>query len=196
MKENLITDIDGVLENLIPNLNDFYNNHYGTNFKLEDYIYYDLEKIWGGSKRRAVEIVTEFYKSPRFDEINPIKFSQEAIKILSREYNIIAVTSRPEFTKERTEKRINQIYPAIQEILFTGDYRKKFTDMSKLDICLKKGAKIIVDDHPLIVKECAENGLVSLLFGEVVYSHNHGNLNGVIPVKNWKEVLNYLGIKN
>ena len=199
MKEVLVSDIDEVLAKLFVDLNNFYNKIYRTNFKLEDYVHYDLEKVWGGSKKRAVEIVIEFYKSPEFDEIKPMEFSQEAIKILSRGYNIIAVTSRPDFMKEKTEEWVYKHYPDVKEILFTGMYDKKFIEMSKLDICLKKNAKLIVDDHPLIIQECAEHGLVSFLFGrgnDFIYEEKLERTNGGIPVKNWKEVLDHLNINH
>lgn len=195
MEKILVTDIDSVLEDIMPTLNDFYNRTHGTNFRLEDYIYYDLERVWGGTKEEAVKAVAEFYESPDFDEIEPIEFSQEAISILSKKYRVISVTSRPEFTRERTEKKFHKKYPSIKKILFTGDYSKSYDKMSKLTICLMEGAEIIIDDHPLITLECSNHGLISLLFGEDWKRDNlfkNIKLNGVIPVKNWKKVLEHL----
>lgn len=197
MKEALISDIDGVLAELYPNLNNFYNKNHGANFKITDYVYYDLEKVWGVDKKRAMEIVVDFYFSSDFKEIKPIEFSKEAINGLSEKYEIYIATSRPNFMRERTEEWIQKHYPSVNKVFFTGTYNKESTKMSKLNICLKERARLIVDDHPLIIQECAENGLVSFLFGRGNGFDSRRKMEkkkGVISVNNWKEILNYLNI--
>lgn len=198
MKEVLVSDIDGVLAELYVNLNKFYNRVYETNFKIRDYVHYDLETVWSMDKKRAVEIVIDFYHSSDFNEIEPMEFSQEAIKYLSERYNIIVITSRPEFMRRKTEEWMYKYYPDIGEIFFTECYDKKSTEMSKLNICLRKNAKFIVDDHPLIIQECAEHGLVSFLFGRgndlIIKGKKLERTNGIISVNNWKEVLDHLNI--
>lgn len=197
MKEVLVSDIDEVLANLYASLNNFYNKIYKTNFKPRDYVHYDLEKVWGGDKKRAIKIVTEFYNSPDFNDMELTRFSQEAIKYLSERYNIIVITSRPEFMRRKTEEWMYKHYPDIKEIFFTECYDKKSTEMSKLNICLRKNAKFIVDDHPLIIQECAEHGLVSFLFGSgnnLITKKKLERTNGIISVNNWKEVLDHLNV--
>lgn len=194
-KETLVTDIDSVLDNLMPSLNAFYNRTHGTNLRLKDYVYYDLEKVWGGSKKEAVDIVTQFYNSPDFEMMSSMEFSQKGIQLLSKDYRIIAVTSRPEFTRKKTERRFSKRYPNVEKIFFTGDYSKSFDKMSKLEICLRENARIIVDDHPLIALECSSHGLTSFLFGEGWKKDTYFKeikTDGVILAKDWREVLHNL----
>ena len=114
-------DIDEVLAKFIEGVNVFYNRIHKTTFSFADYKFYDLEKTWGGSKERAIKIISDFYKSLDFENILPVEGSREAIQNLSANHKLIALTSRPLFTKNATEKWIKRNYKkSIEEIIFNG----------------------------------------------------------------------------
>ena len=114
-------DIDGVLADCIKTLHLFYNMVHDGNLKPEDYKHYDLERVWGGSKERAIQIVSSFYLSREFEQIIPVEGSQKAVNELSRRHHLIALTSRPESTKHKTEEWFNRHFGNnIKEIFFQG----------------------------------------------------------------------------
>ena len=152
-KRKIAADVDEVLLDFIPFINSYYNQRFETNLKLGDYIFYDLEKVWGCTKQRAVEIVSDFYRSEEFKQISPTEGAQEAIKILSRDNELRAVTSRPRFTEKDTRNCLEKYFGnAFSEIFLNGQYGVHSTSLDKSGYCLKNGIFVILEDNLDIAK--------------------------------------------
>ena len=191
-------DIDGVLADTMPALNNFYNKKFGTNFKLEDYRYHDLEKTWGCTKEEAVKIVEAFYASPDFLRILPVLLSQQAIKRLSKKNELFGITSRPESIKEITDAFINKYFDGlVQNILHTGQYASFASKINKASICEEERADIIIEDCLETAIECAQQGFKTFLLNSPQNQLKGDPLEDELPkkmirAKNWNEILEHL----
>ncbi len=185
-------DVDEVLASLMTRLNSFYNEIHGTNFHIEDYHSYNLEDTWGGDNESAVGIVNKFYNSPYFDGIRPLNKSQEVIEQLSRKNQLMVITSRPDFIKEKTEEWVKKYFPRqFEKIICTGRYVSSFRHV-KSDICLAENIGLIIEDSLEICLDCVDNGINAILFDKPWNRNGSGKDSGVIRVKNWNEVLEVL----
>ena len=186
-------DVDEVLAEFMVGLNSYYNLRFGTNFRYEDYIYYDLEKVWGGSKERAIKIVEDFYITKDFFEITPVMGSQEAIKELSTIFlKIVAITSRPVSIREATLFWIRRHYgDSIDDVIFNGQHSLLSShDLSKLEQCLSNGVRIFVDDYLTIAEKLSKGGVRTYLLTKPW--NQKAESNGFIRVENWPQILNDL----
>ncbi|MCX6749486.1 MAG: hypothetical protein NTW17_01935 [Candidatus Pacearchaeota archaeon] len=185
-------DIDGVLADLMPSLNDFYNQKYRANFKIEDYKHHDLDKTWECSKEDAAKIIEEFYYSPDFLRVTPIEHSQEGILNLSKKHILFLITSRPLDISAQTEKFIQDFFEGqIEKIIYTGQYNLPAKDIDKKSICILEKADVLVEDCFETAIDCANYGIKVFLLGKpwIKYPEESDNL---IIVQNWQEILQKL----
>ncbi len=193
----IAVDIDGVLADLMPFLNDFYNQKYGTNFKIEDYKHHDLDKTWGCSKDEVVKIIEEFYHSPNFLKIVPIEYSQEGILDLSKKHSLFLITSRPQYLSVQTERFIQDFFEGqIKKIIYTGQYRLSAKDIDKTGICILEKADVLVEDCFEVAMRCANQGIL-VFFLDSFWNQVNGQENPVLPenllrVKTWREIVEKL----
>ncbi|HKZ33888.1 MAG TPA: hypothetical protein VJ142_01465 [Candidatus Nanoarchaeia archaeon] len=190
-------DIDGVLLDTIPTLNDFYNRMHGTEFRVGDYRHHDLEKTWGGSKEYAVGVVEEFFKSPDVLKIMPMPYSREGIAVLSRSHELFSITSRPESMRVLTENFLRKNFNTfIERVIYTGQYVAAASEMDKGRICIAEGADLLIEDCLEIALNAANTGLDVFLF-----NNSHNQLNGnyaAIPPRllrikgGWQEIVERL----
>ena len=188
-------DVDEVVAEFTVGLNLYYNRRFGTNFRYEDYVHYDLEKVWGGSKERAIAIVEDFYVNEDFSGITAVNGSQEAIEKISKTFlKIIAITSRPTSTRESTTSWIRRYYgDAIGEVIFNGQHSLLSSHhLSKLEQCLSNGVTIFVDDNLTIAEKLSKAGIKTYLLTKPW--NQKAEPNGFIRVENWSQILNDLKI--
>lgn len=79
----IITDIDGVLNDLIPKTLDLYNSRNGTNIKLKDIAAYNFSDCL--SQQDADGIVELFKEKELWDSLMPTLDSQWGLKLLANE---------------------------------------------------------------------------------------------------------------
>ena len=190
-------DVDGVLADSMPIVNDFYNRRFGSNFKLFDYQYYDLEKTWGGTKQNAAKIIEYLFFSPYWNLVPPVDYSQEGIDIISKENNLIAITSRPISIHEKTQRFIKEYFgDKIREIVSTGQYASLATNISKSDICISRGIELLIEDCFEVALDCAQKG-ISVFLLDYPWNQLNGFSANSLPdnfhrVSNWKEIMEKL----
>ena len=140
-------DFDDVIIDWNTALVAHYNSIHGTSHKREDILSYDLEKLWGGSKERAVRTVFDFYGSDQHAHIEPMP---EALECISRlgSYELVVITSRPESARATTEAWLRKNIPGLHErIYFTNQYHGKESEKrDKASICKELGVDIFIDD--------------------------------------------------
>lgn len=140
-------DIDGVLADLMPTLNTFYNQRFGTSFRVEDYRYHDLEKTWGCSREDAVRIVEEFFQCSEFLGIRPIPGAVEGVATSARNHELFSITSRPENIRDITEEFIRRNFgDNIRKVIHTGHYTLSASRLDKGSVCLSEGADLLIED--------------------------------------------------
>jgi uncharacterized HAD superfamily protein len=195
-KIKIAEDIDDVLLDFTPELNAFVNKKFGTTFRIEDYLYYDLEKVWGGTKQEAIAIVNSFYRSNEFAAVPPTFGAKAAVNILSQKYEQMALTSRPPFIREDTKKSLGKYFSdSISELFFNGQYGALSSNLDKSDYCLKNNAFVILEDNLDIAKKCAKKGIQAFLFNNF---WNQGSLDSDLIIRvgekqnPWIDILEHL----
>lgn len=195
-KRKVAADADEVLLDFIPRLIDFYNRRFGMNLTSEDYIYYDLEKVWNTTRHEAVEIINNFYRSQEFKQILPVKGAQEAIKILSKSNELSVVTSRPPFIEVDTRDSLNKHFGNVfSEIFLNGQYGIHSSGLDKSGYCLKNGIFVILEDNLDVAQKCAEKDITIFLFDKP-WNRQSFQSRKIIRVGEkrnpWEEVLEHL----
>ncbi len=192
-KRKIAVDADEVLLDFEPALRDYYNHRFGTSLSPNDYVHYDLEKVWGGTKKRAVEIVSDFYGSEEFKKIQPLAGAQEGVRKASIENELSVVTSRPSFIEKATRESLERHFGNVfADIFFNGQYGIHSQGLDKSEYCLRNGIFVLLEDNLDIAKKGAEKGIRVYLFDKK-WNQSHEIQKGIIRVgitKNpWEEVL-------
>lgn len=186
-------DIDDSLFDFLGPYTHFNNLMYKTNLKREDFTSYVFNEFRGGTMEEAVESVREFCYSPFFEEMKPLPYAPEVIQELKKENELFIVTSRPIEMKEITFRQISKYFPNVfSDIIFSSNHYTKAENSgeTKAEVCKKLNVSHLIDDSLIYAKECLEKGIGAILL-DSPWNQN-GSINGIIRVKNWKEILERL----
>jgi 5'(3')-deoxyribonucleotidase len=188
-KPVIAVDFDDTIVPYVAKLIQTYNKECGGNLKLEStYLPGELGNAkygWMHDVNGAIEWINEFLARPSSLEVKPIEGASEAIKALSKRFEIKVVTGRPQSIDHLMEQWLNRHMPnTIEHVYHAGDTAKSV-------ICQQIDAKYLIDDGPRYINECNEAGIEVIAFGDYPW-HDRGELpEGVVRAKNWKEVLEY-----
>lgn len=192
-KRRIGIDIDDTKVDFVGNYLLFYNQKYKTNLKKEDMKFYNINPLFKDERTSGepVILVNEFYESKFFKEMVPLSNSIKVINELKNAgYDLVSITSRPDFLRDITEKFLNTYFSGLYSDLFFSynHYTKRKNEgRTKAEICVNEKVTDMVDDSLEYCKQCTIKGVNPLLFGN--YSWNQdGEWGNSIRVKNWLEV--------
>lgn len=191
MNKKIAVDVDEVLLEFVKNFLAFYNFKYQTSFKKKSIFSYDLEIPLGITRNDLNNVFGAFYNSPYFRNLNLVNGAQKGLSELSKNNEVVLLTSRSSRIREETESFVNQhFFGSYSSLLFSKSYLDKEGE-TKAEICKKYGFSLLVDDCLKYSLECNELGIPSFLFDT---PWNKGNLEGTLitRVKNWNEILEKL----
>lgn len=180
-------DIDECIVNYAKHFLEFYNKEHYTNFSVEDFLSFDMEKSLGIS-RDYLKFIAKKYQSMGIVEcLSFIDGSKNSIKNLSDDFEIFLITSRPAEIRERTIAFFARNFEEpVFRIVFSNDFdgeRKK-----KSEICTELNVPILIEDRRKYALDCAENGIKVLLMDKPWNRENCEHEN-IIRVRNWEEAL-------
>jgi len=195
-KPVIAVDVDDVLGAENDAVRTFINEHYGHDHTPEDYLvegeYWGYwESIWGVHPEEARERLEAFLASPAKDKLKLVEGAAAVIDMLKERFNLAIVTSRYGRQLETTRPWLEQHFPGIfsrVEFVAAWSTDKKAT---KAIICKAIGAGYLIDDNPEHCNLAAEEGIMSLLFGDYGWNRNAKTHPAVVRVKNWQEVAEY-----
>ncbi|MCX6747100.1 MAG: hypothetical protein NTU63_03120 [Candidatus Pacearchaeota archaeon] len=189
-------DLDDVSLNFVDALILYHNETYGTNIKREQVQSFSFQNIWGGTLEERVKKVNDFFRTSYFDNIQPIEGAVDAISILASSDDLFAVTSRPFFVKEKTERSVNKFFKdKFQGIYHSSNHYSKAENSgkTKAQLCNELGVSSLIDDSLDYIIQCSSAGIKGILFGNYPWNQNKGKLpDNVTRVKNWNGVLEEL----
>lgn len=191
----IASDIDDVLLDLIPAIARFHNRGYGTNLRKEDFHSYRLGEIFGCSDEETNRRMNEFLETEEFKDIQPVEGAVEGVMRLRDNGNdFVAITSRVLSCRKITEGNVERYFPRIftgQIYLATNHYLERFSDpKSKGAYCLELRADVMIEDSIVYAEECRDLG-VNVLLMDSPHNRNE-NPEGIIRVRNWQEVVEYI----
>lgn len=191
-KPVLAVDIDDVMAPFAPAFLERYNQQHGTTHKNEDFPYYYFVKdLYGLSDDDdAEQYVTEFIEWATSHNMPLNGEAVAGIRKLEEHYDLYVITSRHPDVYEITKKWLQSQLPDVfKDVHFIRARSEKTT---KAQICQEIGAKLLVEDHPDHLQDCAKYGVRGLLFGDYPWNRNTELPESVQRVKDWNEVVEVL----
>jgi uncharacterized HAD superfamily protein len=120
------------------------------------YVYREMFNITEEESRQMVE---EFYRSPEFVQLQPIRHSQVGIvRLRGQSKKLYAVTGRQDSAREKTELWLDQHFPGMfDDLIITNSYTEH--EIKKVDVCKSLALNLIIDDNIDTCIECAQSGI-------------------------------------
>lgn len=199
MKKPIIAlDIDEVIFPFVAGAAEHHNQHYGTALTQDDFNTFDFWNVWGGTREDTIQKLDDFILRSNHLHLQPIKGAQDAIRLLSKNYDIVLVTARNERLRDATTTWFKEHMPALFEhIHYAGNKYDGHAYRSKLEVCRDLRATLLIDDAPHNVIECSKGGMKTILFGDYPWQTAQDIAKlppTVVRCKDWTEVLHHLGI--
>ena len=189
-------DIDDVLSDNAAWFIDYCNKHWGRSLTINDYDEH-WQKVLQVDDEQLDRMGKEYYGSDYISKYNCIPDSVDALNKLKTDYELLIITSRPNYTRQRTVSWIQNKYPGIfaeDHIIFAGFWdivSEESIKCTKGELSKKLGAGYIIDDQ---LKHCigaSEHGVKGILFGNYNWNQASGLPVNVQRAKSWVEVLDY-----
>ena len=189
----IAVDIDEVIVPLSEAFFSYHNKKFGTNVDVKTMNHYRYDKHMGISLSESFKRVNEFYQTDDFKSMKILSGVREALEQLSKNHELVVITSRYGAAKEFTRQWIAEEFPGMfSEILFSSEhhydekYKKEKQIMEKSHLCSEHNVGLIIEDSLAHSLECAEKRINVLLFDR---PWNQGDLPaGITRFFSWKEV--------
>jgi 5'(3')-deoxyribonucleotidase len=148
----IAVDIDDTIADFITGLNNYANKVLDACYKIEDYTNTRFGKIWSNvTEERSQEIITQFIFSNNSLDLIPIKDAYDVLKEIKNlggvEFHI--VSARHTLLMDDTKKWLDTHYPDIFSSITLCNYHGEGEKLSKGDVCVGLGVKVLIDDNPL-----------------------------------------------
>lgn len=151
-------DLDEVLADFLSALIMFHNYKNGTSFRRDHFHSYKVYEIWGGTYDDTIKEIYEFYETKYFDDIKPIPGSIENIEVLSRNNDLVVITSRQNDISQKTLNWIDRYFKnGFSGIFFTNDNSRHGDIINKSQICINSGVDFMIEDYLIYAAECAKS---------------------------------------
>lgn len=186
-------DIDEVVTKFMIKFLEFHEKQNNEKIEFKDLIDYKLWEVTNLSKKQSYQAIYDFYDSSLFDNLELIEGVVDSIKELSNKYEIVFITSRPDFIRNKTESFLNKYFSDIKfTTIYSGEWNHKNNGgKSKGELCLDQEVDFMVEDYYVYASDCANRGVKTFLLEKPwnTKSEDHEN---IIKVKHWNEILEML----
>jgi len=201
-KPTIAVDIDDVLAANAEAFIDFTNKRWGTNLTVDDYTEHWIE-IWQVDHEEEIRRINEVHSAMIFKDYRHFPEAKPVLKALSKNYNLVVLTSRQKVISKDTLDWVERYYKGIfSDVHFAGIWDGMNKDShvrikhTKGRVVREIGADYLIDDQ---VKHClaaAEAGIEALLFGNYTWNQLKSLPKGVTRVNDWQAVLEYFDAKS
>ncbi|KAI0803115.1 hypothetical protein BC629DRAFT_1491838 [Irpex lacteus] len=200
-KPLIAVDLDDVLSQTNRAVIEWHNEAYGTKLDLSHcYYYYYWKNPGWGTPEETFRKVEEFYQTDYLDKAQPIPGALEGLQKLKQlGYRLVIVTARQRRELDRSAQWIEKHYPGIfEDMICTGQSQETLaednlfvTKLSKADICVKLGAKFLVDDSLENSLKCATHPTPTpvLLFGKNEWNQRLSKYNDIKDEQSFEQRL-------
>ncbi len=194
-------DVDDVLAMQAEAFVKFSNKRWGTNLTVDDYAEHWGE-VWKIDHQNLNKRVKEIYESGEIIKYKPHNNSDEILKKLADNYQLIILTSRWQIADKETRAWLDYHYGDIFEgIYYSGFFDRK--DKFDIDKEMKKSKgnlrsylnfDYLIDDQLKHCVDAAKFGYEAVLFGDYKWNQMHPLPANVTRCKNWQEVAKFFGV--
>lgn len=185
----IAVDYDDVLVPFLESFLSWYNQANGTNHDPMNNREYSLVPTFGNSRQYWADHMNEFHRSGLSAQMTPYENSIETLEKLSKNHEIVILTSRPSMHRSHLEDWISQhAGDIVQELhMFEGkDQHKPTIGHDKGSACLGLGAGLLIDDNHGYVQSAVDSGVGGILFGHHRWTEAHRDTYD--HAHNWQEV--------
>lgn len=177
MKRNILLDIDGVIANFYKSFATYLNKTYGANLDVLDeptsYVFTDWDEALADMD--VDEAVINWINNDGFLHLDPYVGAEDFVRELMALGNVHIVTARVgDFETRFNEETIQQIKENTQkwfnnhDIPTNGDV---IFSHKKVDLCLKEGISILVEDKLSTIIDAAQNDIHAIVMNRAWNRH-------------------------
>ncbi|KAI6136881.1 hypothetical protein F5141DRAFT_1077284, partial [Pisolithus sp. B1] len=168
----LAVDLDDVLSQTNLTICKWHNDNYGTpdemNFSNFYYYYYWKNPFWGSPSVTHGK-VREFYQTNWIEQVPPVPGAKEGVAALRQMgYRLVIVTARNKEVEHASWKWCiicTGQFANAQKAVLDGTYKDPPTKLSKAQICVDIGARLLIDDSHVVESSGTVTPPHVLLFG-------------------------------
>lgn len=167
-------DIDGVIVDTIRLCSKEFSKHFGYDITCED-ITCRFEQIEGGQEFINQNLEYLFCSLPPYED------AVEALNYLHKEHEIYFVSSRRDFTYDKTIDWFEKHGILPRKLYLTGG-------KPKVQCCKELGIEVFIEDSTAYASDIIESGIPVIIFKT---EYNQALKNDMfIYCDNWKEIVN------
>jgi uncharacterized HAD superfamily protein len=190
----VLSDCDGVLAHTPKAVERFHSKRYGAEYDLRELAKHGKIHPWQENPTEENRRWDEFYQSQEFREILPIEGALEgidSIRLLNEGYEVSVLTARPTQLQESTLRWIHTHFQnRFRDVVFSVPYINCPNPVAenKAKLCLRLGARYIIEDTPENAVECAKVGISAIVLDQP-WNQNYYLPPEVRRARNWEEVV-------
>lgn len=186
-------DVDDVLAASLIDFIDFYNRKYDGDLSFEKMEGFTLHESIGIDREEEEKVLKEHAMERPPVSIPPLEGAAHAIERMKLKHDIMIVTSRAREMEAETKEWLRRHFGEIKDVFFTRESLVGPEHTTKAEICIEKGADVMIEDHPVFARECADAGIKVLLF-DYPYNRHLKDDTVLRRVHGWYDVLKELGM--
>lgn len=197
MKKTIAIDIDDVLADSTDALRLTVNNKLGIqlephHYKVNGPYWQYYEHVWENNglndKIKHTELEADMINDQ--SHVVPVVGSIDALRKLSKNYNIVLVTARNPLWNKATRVWLDSHFKgSFIDLHVLGNHKIVESPRSKGEVCAEVGASWLVDDNPQHCLSAVDYGVDAILFGE--YGWHFDAPDHLSRCKDWPAVLEY-----
>ncbi|KAF9229611.1 hypothetical protein BS17DRAFT_771681 [Gyrodon lividus] len=165
----IAVDLDDVLSKTNEKIAEWHNETYGTHMGLDDfYYYYYWKNPYWGTPVETHEKVRKFYKTDWISKALPAEGAQMGVQALRKlGYRLVIVTARSHHVHDASWEWAQRHFDGcFEKIICTGQFATQqradgakeaqvLKKLSKAEVCISIGAKLLIDDSMENAVACA-----------------------------------------
>ncbi|MDO8610168.1 MAG: hypothetical protein Q7R95_06460 [bacterium] len=182
-------DVDSVLADSIPFLDDYHNKTYNSNITFKQHTEYNLKRLWNCTYDEVYDKCIAFYKSPYGMNIKPMKGAKKGINYLKNKYKLSVITSRSFEVEEISHTWLNKHFPnKFERIIHTNGVAKAGEPKKhKFEVCLEYGIELMVEDCLEFAIELSDKNIKTILL-DMPWNQTQSLPKNITRIKSWKEI--------
>lgn len=185
-KPAIAFDLDDTLHDITGAFLEFHQKTYGHTILFES-APASLAQALGISDEEETGRWDKFFSEPMCLDIRPFEGTRDVLENLKKNHTVILVTNRSKEwipqAKAWIEKHLNGIF---EEIIFVKELSK---EISKAEICKKKGIETLVDDEPNNIEPCDKYGVRGVFFDRPWNRNNNPKIERLYQISDLKWII-------
>ena len=185
-------DMDDTLVSFVRPMIEFHKRNFGPVPDYEQTNRFDLSQVWNCSAEESHRRVSAFFDSAEFRSVPPVESAVEAVRHLSRNHTLFAVTSRPVYLGLLSSISLASNFPGcFEDVFLTGQYSLNDSRITKGQICAEQRISVLIEDCAQHAVEALDYGVSSFLIERPWNREVDVDL-AVVKVKSWEEIVGHV----